>query len=170
MLWQDMAAPAKLELIKEVADDDSTAAQITARLNRRLDAQISRNAVIGALSRAGLGLPGLFPKPKSAKRKSKPICERKTGIIAHRSTSSKPLPKLDKTAPDCERVKFVEVTDRTCKWPLSGEPGAEMLCCGGPTVLMDDGRRHSYCAFHKKLSRSHGTRGEQMALKPNKRF
>ena len=163
--WKQLSAEQKLACLKSIAHPDSTAKQIAHMAYREFGFQLNRNQVIGVANRAGLSLPGftpnLGPKPK-AKPRITP--ERKTGIIWHRSNASQPLPKVDATAVG-KPVSFLDLNNTHCRWPVSGKPGPEMMCCGAPAMILEKGTRHSYCEYHRKLSKGSGTPSERRATR-----
>lgn len=173
--WTELTSEQKLDVMKDVSHADSTAAQIAEMVRRQYDYDISRNVVIGAVHRAGLSLPGFLPKSfaRSAPRRTPRPRRSSTQPSQAKRRPSKTgdrLPPMkvetELKAPKSDPVAFIDLEDRHCKWPVAGEPGPNMKCCGAPTVLVgNNGLRHSYCKFHKALGTGAGTRSEQMAAK-----
>jgi hypothetical protein len=182
-IWADMTAEQKLTLLESCLEPTMSATQLAETVRRKYYFPITRNTVIGVVSRAGLTFPGMMPKGQF--RSSKPAelnpqvtpkakqVERRTGSVPHRSSHTKPLPKPKPHVLTGREVKFVATTDHTCKWPINGqEPGPDMLCCGEPTTFVGEGvkrKRHAYCEKHRKLAKGGGTLAENMADKPFKK-
>jgi hypothetical protein len=64
-----------------------------------------------------------------------------------------PLPPLP--PPDCIPVAFIDLEPTGCPWPISGEPGPAMLCCGAPVAersATDKSVGRSYCCYHARLA------------------
>lgn len=60
--------------------------------------------------------------------------------------------------PDTKPVRFVDLESHHCKFPVSNDHGADMLCCGGEKT------HGSYCATHAAVCRGSGTLSEQRAI------
>jgi GcrA cell cycle regulator len=139
----------KFDRLKRLVPDGLSASQIA------LDLGCTRNAVIGKLRRAGLRLTGSkSPRPITAgPRRQRPRAHPKPGGMAFKlsvpGTATPPSSTdLPVEPPTSTWVRFADlgpIKSRThCRWPVAGEPGPDMLCCGA--VRIDDD--HSYCAFH----------------------
>jgi len=117
----------------------------------------SRNAVIGKASR--LGLTGGKPKPiQTRKPSADPKTVRARALRRARAAgiSPPPLPKREPatTAPpppvDSKRVPLIELTYRSCRWPL-GDPQDDDFCfCGADRESLAVNR--PYCAGHEVLA------------------
>jgi hypothetical protein len=99
------------------------------------------------------------PKRIRQERLPKPVSAKLDRIIRARAlklTSPvmvETVPVVEEPDPDftpSRPIKFLHVTETTCRWPLwqmPDNPGAEGLCCGDPT---DGG---SWCRHHRLLAR-----------------
>lgn len=156
----------RVELLKKLWAEGLSASQIAAQLGG-----VSRNAVIGKVHR--LKLSGRARSTSSAPRAKK--APRATGTPARATsragagrsisaptigaTALKPQyladaapeadlrPIADVVVPIARKLKLVELTDRTCKWPI-GDPLAEDFhFCGHDS---DEGS--PYCTYHARLA------------------
>ena len=131
------------DLIKMRADDMS-AAQIANELG------YSRSAVLGKINRLGLSSPRPPAKPKP------PRAPRRQFSVSYTGQST-PLPPtapeafiasadFDAAIPVQQRRTLMQLTDKTCRYPV-GEPGsAEFFFCGGDTQ-----DNPPYCSFHSNI-------------------
>lgn len=130
---------------------------------------LTRNAVIGKISRMGLRTPG---------RRIPSVCkEAITSAGRRRKTRTSAAPKGEwvptwrfpekpvnhghpafepRETTDIREefippnpVRFIDSTDQTCKWPL-GDPTAAMMVCGDP---VRDQSGCPYCSFHENVAR-----------------
>ncbi len=123
---------------------------------------VSRNAVLGKLSR--LGLLGTLhlkagqaprPKPTSAQPRRKPrpaakpvdkTANRKVSVLAIEDFIVEPL-----TLPDQRGMKLHELTNTTCRWPLGPTLAPAELYCGATQADLSGDR--PYCPFHTRKAR-----------------
>ncbi|MGH6684089.1 MAG: GcrA family cell cycle regulator [Pseudolabrys sp.] len=146
MSWTDE----RVELLKKLWADGLSASQIAAELGG-----ITRNAVIGKVHR--LGLSGRAKSPSSSvPRARKP---RSSGHMMRVSRSSmrgntalaydyeaEPEPELI-DIPVGQRKTLLELTEKTCKWPI-GDPGVgEFYFCGGEAAT-----DLPYCTHHSRVA------------------
>lgn len=151
MAWTDE----RVERLKKLWTDGLSASQIAADLGG-----VTRNAVIGKVHRLGLSgrvktnssvarpkrQPRLNTFPK-ANRNSPRQPRTASNVTALSTVRSKQNPVEDLTAPEPKRVKLVELTERTCKWPI-GDPQEEDFCFCGHDVKEDT----PYCEYHCKVA------------------
>ena len=126
----------------QMAKDGYSASQIAADLG------CSRNAVIGCLHRADvhwkrLSRPdGWLPRklrprpPKGRQRVFNPGRERVEDTTARIIKAEEP--------PASGWIFFKNLEPESCRWPVAGEPGPMMRCCGAPRMDAE----HSYCPYH----------------------
>jgi GcrA cell cycle regulator len=118
------------------------------------DIAVSRNAVIGKLSRLNLTRDPRRPAPKLA---AKP---RSLGSVPRlqyqmlRTVYAEPEPAaVDEPIPKDHCCSLLELSEQRCRWPIN-TPGAEDFCfCGNPPL---DGL--PYCAGHTRLAYRPGSR------------
>jgi len=115
---------------------------------------VSRNAVIGKLSR--LNLTRTTPDERRTRRK------KSTGPAAQRPTAKQHLQMLqviyDQQADDvpiasANNCSLLELSEQRCRWPLN-TPGAEDFCFCGNTPLGG----MPYCSGHYRLAYQTGPR------------
>jgi GcrA cell cycle regulator len=139
----------RLELLKIHFDAGLSCREIAAEIG------VSRNAVIGKLSRLNLTRDKAGNEPLVAKRRPKSTATR------HRR---EPVPKLryqllkalraeplsaakDEQIHNGHCCSLFELSDERCRWPIS-TPGAHDFCfCGNPPV-----EGMPYCAGHSRLA------------------
>jgi GcrA cell cycle regulator len=119
------------------------------------DIGVSRNAVIGKLSRLGL----TRGKPVGEPRAKKPAKERGTRSVPRLQYQMlQTLYEDDRQPADVpvvseQRCSLFELSKERCRWPIS-TPGAEDFCfCGNPPL-----NGQPYCLGHTRLAYRPGTR------------
>ena len=166
MNWTDE----RVELLKKLWSEGLSASQIAASLGG-----VSRNAVIGKVHRLKLSSRGrTTAAPARQKKATKAVAatsivSKSTGRVATQSRSmpvsmganalavqfdADPVahqyirPVHDNVVvPISRRLRLVELTERTCKWP-NGDPLAEDFSfCGN-----DSAETGPYCKYHSKMA------------------
>jgi GcrA cell cycle regulator len=166
MNWTDE----RVELLRKLWADGLSASQIAAQMGG-----VSRNAVIGKVHRLKLSgrgkqtasqprakkpaTPGNGMRSSSASRPSSsgPRVSSHTHAVGAtalkadyevRSVSATVLefvPAL--VAPEPKKIKLVELSERTCKWPIGDPLAQDFAFCGH-----ESGDTGPYCQFHSKLA------------------
>jgi len=139
----------RIELLKNHFAAGLTCREIAA------DIGVSRNAVIGKLSRLNL-----TRGPKREERRVEARAARSlntlarvqqemlAGVYAEAGLPDRPRPQID----DANRCSLLELDESRCRWPIS-TPGADDFCfCGNAAP---DGQ--PYCAGHSRLAYRPGT-------------
>jgi GcrA cell cycle regulator len=122
------------------------------------DIGVSRNAVIGKLSRLNLthqkNGDARRPARKDAAEGHRPRTEPRRQYQARLASRAEPQPAVDdEPIHNGLCCSLLELSDERCRWPIS-TPGAEDFCfCGNPPV---EGR--PYCAGHTRLAYRPGSR------------
>jgi GcrA cell cycle regulator len=166
MNWNDE----RVETLKKLWSEGLSASQIAASLGG-----VSRNAVIGKVHRLKLSSRGrAAAAPARQKKAPKAAIAANASVkpAARIATQSRPMPasigatalqvqyETDAVAevyvrpvhsnvvvPISRRLRLVELTERTCKWP-NGDPLAEDFSfCG-----TDSAETGPYCKYHAKLA------------------
>jgi GcrA cell cycle regulator len=145
MSWTDE----RVALLTKLWADGLSASQIAAELGG-----ITRNAVIGKVHR--LGLSGRAKSPSSSS--PRPRKARSSGMLRGPRSSMRgntalaydyepePEPELIEI-PLEQRKTLLQLTDKTCRWPI-GDPGsAEFFFCGG-----ENANEQTYCAYHSRVA------------------
>lgn len=142
-------SPARFARAKQLVAEGLSASQVAADLG------CTRNAVIGKLHRAHVAWTprGLVPhRGPDRKPRKAPILDR---------VRPKPPPKpievgewASGRTSTGKLVKFARLKSRDCKWPVAGEPGPDMLCCGRARVS----DTCPYCAPHLRLGTTRSAR------------
>jgi GcrA cell cycle regulator len=127
-------------ILRELIKDGASATEAGIRLG------CSRNAAMGKACRLGLvfssevrGRPVTrgHAQPKASKKQQKPKPEK----VAIREIIAVEV------APEPKYLRLVQLTDRTCKWPV-GDPMEESFgFCGNEASF-----EVSYCPFHSRLA------------------
>ena len=139
----------RVELLKKLWADGLSASQIAAELGG-----ITRNAVIGKVHR--LGLSGRAKSPSSTS--PRPRKPRASGMLRVSRPSMRgntalaydydvePEPELMEI-PLEQRKTLLQLTEKTCRWPI-GDPGSsEFYFCGGETA-----NELPYCTHHSRIA------------------
>jgi GcrA cell cycle regulator len=137
----------RVELLKSHFDAGLSCREIAASIG------VSRNAVIGKLSRLGLTRSEFNAEPRPAKkeRAGKSIPRLQYQML--RTVYEDGQPVLTATVVSEHRCSLFELSKQRCRWPIS-TPGAEDFCFCGNTPL--DGA--PYCAGHTRLAYRSGSR------------
>jgi GcrA cell cycle regulator len=145
MSWTDE----RVALLTKLWADGLSASQIAAELGG-----ITRNAVIGKVHRLGLSgraksPSSSSPRPRKARssgmlRVSRPSMRGNTALAY--DNDAEPEPELIEI-PVEQRKNLLQLTEKTCRWPI-GDPGsADFFFCGGETV-----NEVPYCAYHSRVA------------------
>jgi GcrA cell cycle regulator len=159
MNWTDE----RVELLRKLWSEGLSASQIAAQLGG-----VSRNAVIGKVHRLKLSSRGrATPAPSRQKKPthgggtmrsaprapSRPITTSigatalQVEFDAEPQLRHMPRPVEDVVVPISRRLKLIELTEHTCKWP-NGDPLAEDFnFCGNDSL--DSG---PYCTYHSRIA------------------
>ncbi|MEM5494621.1 GcrA family cell cycle regulator [Hoeflea sp. AS16] len=163
MNWTDE----RVERLKKLWADGLSASQIAAQLGG-----VSRNAVIGKVHR--LNLPGRAKSGGQASVRTKrataapraPNYAGRTAAQATRTMSRSSggaqlkedldvvaaeeidtRPMEDVVVPISRRLTLVELSERTCKWPVGDPLQDDFHFCGN-----DSGDASPYCGYHAKMA------------------
>ena len=146
MSWTDE----RVALLTKLWADGLSASQIAAELGG-----ITRNAVIGKVHRLGLSgraksPSSTSPRPRKARssghmlRVSRPAMRGNTALAY--DYQEEPEPELIEI-PLEQRKTLLQLTEKTCHWPI-GDPGStEFFFCGG-----ENANDQPYCAFHARVA------------------
>jgi GcrA cell cycle regulator len=120
-----------------------------------VDIGVSRNAVIGKLSRLGLTRGKVIGEPRS-KRPAKGRAGKSVPRLQYRMLQAvyeDGEPAAGAPVVSVQRCSLFELSNERCRWPIS-TPGAEDFCfCGNPPL---DGV--PYCIGHTRLAYRQGSR------------
>lgn len=137
-LWTDEATAMLRELW---ADENMSAAHIASALSKQFGGTFGRNAVLGKVHR--LGLPNRN-KVVPAKPRRVPTLRRPPRASKRAVVVPAPVPDiLDADIPFGQRRSLLELTSKTCKWPVGNPSMPGFFFCGADPV---EGK--SYCACH----------------------
>lgn len=136
--------------------DGLSASQVAADLGG-----VTRNAVIGKVHR--LGLSGRAKQPSKGGGRPKRAARPNGYVRGNRANTKSAKPNgaagasrvsqaaasavENLTAPEPKRIKLVQLTELTCKWPL-GDPQEADFCFCGHSIKSDT----PYCEYHCKLA------------------
>lgn len=163
MNWNDE----RVEMLRKLWSEGLSASQIAAQLGG-----VSRNAVIGKVHRLKLSSRGrptaVAARPKKVAKppvvaqkpsagrstvvRSMPASIGATALQVQFDTEYQPQHNLraqpeNVVVPISRRLRLVELTERTCKWP-NGDPLSEDFSfCGN-----DPAETGPYCKYHSKLA------------------
>ena len=159
MNWTDE----RVELLRKLWSEGLSASQIAAQLGG-----VSRNAVIGKVHRLKLSSRGRATAAPAHKKKASPSASKSASrpAAAHRHVTAtvgatalqiqfdaEPVarqhlrPVENVVVPISRRLKLVELTEHTCKWP-NGDPLTEDFSfCGN-----DSKEGGPYCTYHSHVA------------------
>ncbi|WP_187967940.1 GcrA family cell cycle regulator [Aquibium microcysteis] len=159
MNWTDE----RVELLRKLWAEGLSASQIAAQLGG-----VSRNAVIGKVHRLKLSSRGRAAPAQARQKKPKPAAPKAAkpaappprpvpqtvGATALKvefepEPAPRPVTRTDDgvVVPISRRLKLVELSDRTCKWPNGDPLNEDFHFCG---TASKDGS--PYCAYHARLA------------------
>jgi GcrA cell cycle regulator len=147
MAWNDE----RTELLKALWADGLSASQIAAELGG-----VTRNSVIGKVHR--LHLTGrikrvLNPRAPRPARSSTSTFRRPTirglfnTINGPAGIKAEPVDETEIVIPFAQRKTLMQLTDKTCHWPVGDPANPDFFYCGGETY-----GDLSYCAFHCRVA------------------
>jgi GcrA cell cycle regulator len=130
----------RVELLKTHFDAGLTCREIADQIG------VSRNAVIGKLSRLNLNRKKAARVPKSTAKEPR----RQAGARLRRQFLKAVAigqPAIEEPIYNGHCCSLFELSERTCRWPIS-TPGAPDFCfCGNPPI-----EGLPYCAGHSRLA------------------
>lgn len=144
MTWTDE----RIETLKKLYDDGLSASQIAAELGG-----VTRNAVIGKVCRLGLQRTGVSQRLSRPQPRHKPQPRKTVTRLTNHGNrfdyvevkAPAPLPIEDGAIPVGQRCTLLDLTSKTCRWPI-GTPGdKDFFFCGGPS---DNNLGQPYCSYH----------------------
>jgi GcrA cell cycle regulator len=139
----------KLELLAKFNSEGHSSAQIAKLINEQLGTAFSRNAVIGARSRAGMVVPArdtLTPEQRLARRKQSRGVGRGNyqRVKVARLDEFRNAPTVEDMAiPAEQRATIMDLTFGNCHWPVGHPSDAGFFFCGGAAA-----KGRPYCASH----------------------
>jgi GcrA cell cycle regulator len=158
MNWTDE----RVDLLKKLWSEGLSASQIASQLGG-----VSRNAVIGKVHRLKLSSRGRAASSQPRQKKTVQSGGAKTGARTSPVTraltigatalqtqfEAEPVtrqllrPVEDVVVPISRRLRLVELSERTCKWPNGDPLTEEFHFCGN-----DSAETGPYCAYHARLA------------------
>ena len=134
----------RIDRLKACHNAGLTCSQIAGELG------ISRNAVIGKLNRLGLAR-GRAPAARRTERISMPR-ERQANIITQRqllrAVYAEAPPAVEApSVVSLARCSLLELTQATCRWPISEPDASDFFFCGNSAVA-----GLPYCAGHVRMA------------------
>ena len=163
MNWTDE----RVEQLKKLWAEGLSASQIAAQLGG-----VSRNAVIGKVHRLKLSGRGKTTSTQTRSKKvntgasggqrsggssvtcqaglsaaasAQPLCRPNTALISSPHTVTKTV--TDVVVPISRRLELVQLSERTCKWPVGDPLQPDFNFCGN-----DVGESGPYCTYHSRLA------------------
>ena len=137
----------RVELLKSHFEAGHSCRQIAVSIG------VSRNAVIGKLSRLGLTRGEFNAEPRLPKKERSSKSSPRLQYQMLRSVYENGEPVLSAPVVSEHRCSLFELSEQRCRWPIS-TPGAEDFCFCGNTPL----EGAPYCAGHTRLAYRSGSR------------
>lgn len=133
--------PDRIEQLTRLFEAGHSCSQIAGEIG------VTRNAVIGKLSRLGLSRP---QGDTGSRRPPVPRGPRRTGqsrILRLLRAEAAPLPSDEQAGSDRQRCSLLELSPQNCRWPI-GRPGTDDFgFCGNDPVA-----GLPYCPGHARLA------------------
>ena len=127
------------------------------------DIGVSRNAVIGKLSRLNLTREkagdARRPARKDAAKRPRPRSRATASIpaAARKYTPSRRAAADDEPIHNAHRCSLLDLSEERCRWPISTPGAADFCFCGNPPI-----KGLPYCAGHTRLAYRPGS-GQRVA-------
>jgi GcrA cell cycle regulator len=137
----------RVELLKSHFDAGLSCREIAVHIG------VSRNAVIGKLSRLGLTRGEFITGPRPAKKERAAKSAPRQQYQMLRTVYQNGEPALAIPVVSEHRCSLFELSEQRCRWPIS-TPGAEDFCFCGNTPL----EGAPYCLGHTRLAYRPGSR------------
>jgi GcrA cell cycle regulator len=137
----------RIDLLKSHFDAGLSCREIAASIG------VSRNAVIGKLSRLGLTRMEFSAEPRLPKKERAAKSTPRVQYQMLRSVYENGEPVLATSVVSEHRCSLQELNKQRCRWPIS-TPGAEDFCFCGNSPL----EGAPYCAGHTRLAYRAGSR------------
>lgn len=141
--------PEAMGMLKAGVEARRSAGDVTLELNERFHAAISRNAVMGAASRAGLSfhsVPRRGAAVTSAARRAKRLVinqDTRFDVLPEVETPAlPPEPVVDAKIPQARRRTVLTLRPDDCRWPVGDPRDPDFFFCGDTTG------GGPYCAGH----------------------
>jgi len=147
MSWSDE----RVELLKKLWAEGLSASRIAAELGG-----VTRNAVIGKVHRLGLAGRAKSSSGMSRPRKprahmlrvARPVSRGATALALAYELEPEPEPALaDNIIPIGQRRTLLELSDKTCRWPIGDPATPEFFFCGGIPLM-----GLPYCHYHARIA------------------
>jgi GcrA cell cycle regulator len=148
MSWTDE----RVELLKKLWAEGLSASQIAAELGG-----VTRNAVIGKVHRLGLASRAKstsagIPRPRKPRthmlRVARPMSRGANALaLAYELEPEPELGMIDNVIPLGQRRTLLELTDKTCRWPIGDPATPEFFFCGGNPLI-----GLPYCHYHARIA------------------
>jgi GcrA cell cycle regulator len=136
--------PHRIEALQKLFDQGLSCSQIAGEIG------VSRNAVIGKISRLGLSRPQAVrmrrqPRPRAPSQQ--PNTPRSQARILRSLHAAMAAPAIAEPLSDRPRCSLFELGAQSCRWPI-GRPGADDFGFCGDAPL----EGLPYCAGHARLA------------------
>src|SRR3990167_6237577 len=139
-------------VFKRLYAEGLSGSQIAHLMNRELGTDYTRNAIIGKAHRMGFARRSSKPRPRSQKWKADaPKTRKLKPFVRYRELPRQrpfPLPPEPVFMPLDYHLTLMQLTERTCKFPVGDPRDADFGFCGAPKA-MDGG---PYCSWHRQIA------------------
>lgn len=105
----------------------------------------TRNAVIGKARRMGVELNEARKPTTRVEDKTNPKPRHR--LPAHIRPEVVPIVEIPREPTSRTWIRFVKMREWSCRWPVEGDPGPDMLCCGAKRV-----GDKPYCEHHCEIA------------------
>jgi GcrA cell cycle regulator len=137
--------PERIAQLRSFVDSGLTCSQIAAEIG------VTRNAVIGKIHRLGLspGRPAAQPTRSCAARARRPRLPspRQMLRLVYAGAPGIAEGAASEVIDSAQRCSLLELTQNTCRWPVSDPGAADFSFCGN-----DAHRGFPYCAAHARMA------------------
>lgn len=167
----------RVEMVKKLWEAGLSASQIAKEICAppfELFKTVTRNAVIGIIHRRGFGgrvKPPSSAPPRHRKRKvyaatpGHNLKTRGNTALAHafEIEMESDVVAYDNVIPMTQRLKLMELTDATCKWPIGDPQYPDFAFCGGKSL-----QGLPYCAHHCRIAYEPASDRRRLRAKPTR--
>ena len=154
--WSD---PSRIETMSALWAGGLSAKQIAVALSKTFGFPFTRNAVIAKIHRLGLSKRDKGPKQPTKRTRTTPFRVNNTQAAPTVLLGGRKAPTPEKepelldhaafgTAPEPVRLKLMDLTGATCKWPVGDPRSPSFFFCGVQKPL----GYPPYCPYHCRIA------------------
>lgn len=147
MTWTDE----RIDALKSLLAEGISALEVSQRMNRQFDADLTRNSILGKIHRLGLAARTHRRTPQANRMHARRAGSGQIRAI-QRARAKASAPRLEPARVErmlpvpsaALNVRLIFRTPKQCSWVLGEPNGPDTVCCGATVT------KRSWCAFHAR--------------------